>query len=79
MKMKFFEKIRRATKRKNILYRAKKDGTLRHWIVNKQLGYTNNGNLMMEVFDVNSKKRPNNKAPKFRELIPSRIEKTFYR
>lgn len=70
------EKIRRATKRRHLTYRAKKDGQLRHYILDKKVGDKDNGNIQVMVFSVNpATQRPNEEPSKFRELIPERIEK----
>ena len=69
------EKIRRATKRRHIKYRAKKDERVRHYILDKVVGDTENGNLQVMVFAVDKQtQRPTEDPAKFRELIPDRIE-----
>lgn len=74
--MKLFQKLARATKRRHIYYRAKKDESVRHYILDKKVGDTDHGNIQVMVYAVDPKtQRPTEDPSKFRELIPSRIEK----
>lgn len=76
--MNLLAKLIRATKRRHIVYRAKKDEMSRHWILDKKVGDTENGNIQVMVFDVDPvTQRPTEESSKFRELIPDRIEQNF--
>ena len=75
-----FNQLVRATKRRHLIYRAKKDGATRHWILDKKVGDTENGNIQLMVFDVDPEtNRPTKESSKIREVIPERIEQNFVR
>lgn len=65
-----FSHLMRVFKRRHIKYINKKNGEIRHWILNKKIEDKGN-NVLVTVFEVENN-RPVGE-PKFRELIRSRI------
>ena len=62
--------------KRHIHYRAKKDEAVRHYILKERVGKTDKGHDQVLVFDVDELTQNPIGEPKFRELIPERIERS---